>query len=398
MTPPHEHIYLDNASTTQLDPRVLDAMLPWLSVRYGNPSSVHSFGREARIAVERAREHVAALIGVLPSEIIFTSGGTESDNAAIAFASRDAGSGRIPHIVTSAAEHQAVLQPIHGKTEYDVTYVDIDAAAVPPADAVLAALRPDTVLVALMHANNETGGILDLTEVSATLVGHPGIFFTDMVQSAGKLPIDLHEIRVDLAAISAHKIHGPKGIGALFVRRGIDMMPFMKGGAQERGRRGGTENVTGIVGFGEAARLAIAEMDERAERWRSLRRILLTRIVQHLPGIIVNGNDEGLPNIVNVSLPASMYPIDGTMLLMDLDLRGCAVSAGSACTAGSVEASHVLRALGHDEMTAKASVRFSFGAFTDATAVLAGAEIFANVVQDMLERSRDRSHSRSAIP
>ncbi len=390
-------LYLDNASTTALDPRVLEAMMPWLGAHFGNPSSVHGFGRSARVVVERAREHVAALLGAHPAEIIFTSGGTESDNAAIHSALASSGPDK-PHVITSPAEHQAVLQVLNNRSDCGLSFLEIDSAAVPRFEALRKELRSDTNLIALMHANNETGGLLDLDDLSGMLGEFKGLLFSDMVQSAGKMGVDIHSTRVDLASLSAHKIHGPQGIGALYVRRGIEFESFMHGGSQERGRRGGTENVAGIVGFGEAARLAIDEQAGRTQHWRLLRMRLLEILLNGLPGIFVNGGENVLPNIVSVTLPYSRYPVDGAMLLMNLDLHGCALSAGSACTAGSVEPSHVMRAIGHSEADARSSLRFSFGAFTTIEMVDEAAELFVRLVQDMAVRSSERSHSRSAMP
>ncbi|MCZ7555618.1 MAG: cysteine desulfurase [Bacteroidia bacterium] len=388
--------YLDNASTTRLHPRVLEAMLPWMRGEAANPSSIHRFGREARVAVERARESVAALICAHPSEIVFTSGGTESNNTAIHFAL--AGTEQNAHVLTSPAEHQAVLQPLANRRHSVVSMLPVDRGAVPSPDDTERALRSDTVLIALMHANNETGGLLDVAAVSDVLHGYTGLLFCDMVQSAGKVPLRIHDTRIDLASLSAHKLHGPQGIGALYMRRGLDFRPMILGGAQERARRGGTEAVAAIVGFGEAARLALEERETRYATWVRLREQLLRRLRDGVPGIVENVSVRTLPNIVSVTLPYAHYPIDGGMLLVDLDLRGCAVSAGSACTAGSIEPSHVMRAIGHDEHSARSSVRFSFGAFTEAETVERGAEVFVRSVQDMVERSSSRSHSRKAIP
>jgi cysteine desulfurase len=389
-------LYLDNAATTRLHPRALDAMMPWLSGEAANPSSVHSFGRSARVAVERAREYVAALIGAIPSEIVFTSGGTESNNTAIHFAL--AAADQSTQVISSPVEHQAVLQPIAEWKQCVSTMLAVDGGAVPDPADLSRALRSDTVFIALMHANNETGGLLDLAAVSDALRDYSGLFFSDMVQSAGKIPIRIHETRVDLASLSAHKIHGPQGVGALYIRRGLDFRPMLRGGAQERARRGGTEAVAAIVGFGEAARLALEEREEREKRWLELRLRLLQRLRMQLPECIENVSRHTLPNIVSITLPYERYRIDGGMLLVDLDLRGCAVSAGSACTAGSIEPSHVMRAIGHDEQSARASVRFSFGAFTDEETVDRAAEMFVRTVQEMEERSNVRSHSRNAIP
>ncbi|MBN1447455.1 MAG: cysteine desulfurase [Bacteroidetes bacterium] len=395
-------MYLDNAATTPVDPRVFDAMLPWLREEYGNPSSVHAHGRRARIAVEKAREHVSALIGADPAEIVFTSGGTESDNSAISMALagvKNDDSGIL--CITSPAEHHAVLQPLESlrRTERDIAFLPVDSAAVPILDTLDEHVGPNTRLLSLMHVNNETGGILQLTAAASSAFAHDLQFHVDMVQSAGKVNINVRDLQIDLAALSAHKLHGPKGVGALFIRSGHEVEPLLIGGAQERGRRGGTENVTGIVGFGEAARLALIEREERLQRWKEMRSSavdLLRDAFEHL--VINGGEDDVLANILSVSFPSEVYPLDGEMLPTLCDLNGLSVSSGSACTAGSVASSHVMRAIGHSEETAAASVRLSFGAMTTKEEVEEGTRILIRVAQEMVDPSNRRSHSRMTIP
>lgn len=401
-------LYLDNAATTPLDQRVFEAMLPWLRDEFGNPSSIHAHGRRAKIAVERARVHVAALIGADPSEIVFTSGGTESNNTAIAMATdtrrghekAETGNGGARSI-SSSAEHQAVLKPLEHRSHMGetVAWLPVNHAAVPELNAFSAHVGTETRLLTLMHVNNETGGILPLDKAAELAGTHDVSFHTDMVQSAGKLVIDIHAIGIDFASLSAHKLHGPKGTGALYVRGGIDADAIVRGGAQERGRRGGTENVPGIVGFGEAARLALMEREERLERWRDFRSEAVRMLLDAFAHIIVNGDgNDVLPSILSVSFPSSHYDIDGEMLPVRCDLAGLAISSGSACTAGSVAPSHVMRAIGHDERTAGASVRLSFGRTTMREDVRRGTGILIEVVQEMAGPSSRRSHSRMTMP
>ncbi len=381
-------IYLDNAATTPLLPQVVDAMLPWLREQHGNPSSVHADGRAAKVAIERAREHIAAMIGADPREIVFTSGGTEGDNAALHMALGSRAQDDAPsRIVSSPAEHHAVHMPLEQLAERGaiVDMLPVNAAGVPRLEDVRKHVDAETTLCSLMHVNNETGGVLPLGAVGECTRAHDVLLHSDIVQSAGKLPLDVHAIGVDFAAMSAHKIHGPKGVGALYIRGGVDAEAFMVGGGQERGRRGGTENVAGIVGFGEAARLATLEREERFERWKAMRQLFRSRLLETFPTLIVNEEpgDPALPNILSVSFPHDTLPVDGAMLLMNCDLAGVSVSGGSACTAGSVEASHVMRAVGHEERTGAATLRISFGATTTHEEVEDGSLRILRVLQDM---------------
>jgi cysteine desulfurase len=399
MSARHASTYLDNAATTQLHPDVLQAMLPWMSEEFGNPSSVHGYGRTARVAVERARAQVAALIGADPAEIVFTSGGSESCNAAVFNALlRSRLTIQRPHVITSPAEHQAVLSTITARDDIDIEMTTVDAVGRPLTASLDQLIRPETALVALMHANNETGAILDMACISDMLQDSPALLFTDMVQTAGKILSDIHRTRIDLAALSAHKLHGPGGIGALYIRRGLDYSPFIRGGAQERGRRGGSEHVAGIVGFGEAARLALQDLEQRRSLWIQQRERLICLLSDSFDGLIINSVGDHVANILSVTFPFPRYPVDGAMLLMNLDLHGVAVSAGSACTAGSIEASHVMRAIGHDDASARSSLRFSFGAFTDVGMIEHAAAVLLRVMTEMLQRSSERSHSRNAMP
>lgn len=377
-------IYLDNAATTPLDPRVLEAMLPYLREIHGNPSSVHAAGRRARAAVERAREQVAALARAQPSEVIFTSGGTEADNFAFHIAA--AHDARRTLWLVGAGEHHAVLAPAARRAVMGdgVLHLPVDRRGCVEAATLHAALNETVAMVSLMHVNNETGAVHDIAMLSGHVHMVGALFHTDAVQSAGKLALDMHAMAIDMISLSAHKIHGPKGVGALLVRRGIEVEPFLVGGAQERGRRGGTESVAQIVGFGVAAELALQERETRLARWHVQREAFLSLLRQSLPGIMVNGEGGAVqPGILSVSFPSDMFELDGDALLLRMDLDGIAVSSGSACTAGSVEASHVMRAIGHDEATARATLRVSFGAQTTDEEVRSAAQVLAGHVAAM---------------
>jgi len=334
-----ERVYLDHAATTPLAPEVLSAMEPYLTEHYGNASSVHRLGREARVAVEESRERVAACIGAEPSEIVFTSGGTESDNLALKGVLQAKSTEKQPAgVVTSASEHKAVLQPAKRLAEqkHPVTILDPDHHGAVSPEQVEASLDDRTVLVSLMHVNNETGVMTDIQAISDICREHDVILHCDAVQSVGLHAPDVDELGVDLMSISGHKLYGPKGIGVLYVRGGVDLGPLVEGGSQERERRGGTENVPGAVGLAEALERAVEDAEERAER--------LARLQQRL----VDGLDDAVPGSYVLNTPV------GDVL----------VSAGSACTSGALEPSHVLQSLGLDRPTASAAVRFSLGAHT----------------------------------
>lgn len=357
-------IYLDHTATTPLDERVFEAMRPYFSEMFGNASSIHAFGREAKAALEKARETVAKAIGAQTGEIFFTSGGTESDNFAIrgvALAARKKGK---THIITSAAEHHAVLEPCEKLREegFDVTVLPVDSTGLISPDQVAESITEKTCLVSIMHANNEVGTIYPVKEIAA--VAHRrGVFVhTDAVQSLGKIPVDVRDLDADLMTISAHKLYGPKGIGALYVRKGTEIEPILHGGGQERGKRPGTENVPLAVGFAKAVELAVQERDAEMQRLAGLRRQLESRIRSEFPAAIVNGHPSHcLPHILNISFDSSKLNIDGDVLVLNMDLQGVAVTSGSACTSGSMQPSHVLLAMGRDVKTAKATLRFAFG-------------------------------------
>ncbi len=362
-------VYLDHAATTPVSPGALGAMTPYFSGVFGNASSVHRYGQEARAALDGSRSRIARLLGVPAGELVFTSGGTESDNHAlrgVAYESRKRGR---DHIITSVAEHHAVLDTcdLLESDGFRVTRLPVDGSGMVSAGDVRKALTPRTALVTLMHANNEVGTLNPTGEI-AGIAREAGIpFHSDAVQSFCKIPLDAGGGEPDLLSISAHKCYGPKGIGALRVRRGMTLEKFLHGGGQERGMRAGTENVPLVVGFAEAAESLQREMDGEAARQRALRSQMIGRLAGGLPGVIVNGHPTlTLPGILNISFDSRVISIDGEALLFNLDLAGIAASSGSACTSGSVAPSHVLTARGRDLPTASASLRFSFGTSTTA--------------------------------
>ena len=352
-------IYLDHAATTPVSEPVLEAMIPFFKNCWGNASSVYGTGREARKAVEKARRQVAQAIGAEPWEILFTGCGSESDNLAIkgtAFALKEKGR----HIITTAIEHPAVLNTCRWleKQGFEVTYIPPDKTGLIDPQLIRQAIRNDTILISMMAANNEIGTIEPVAEVGAIAREQGICFHTDAVQAAGAVPINVNEWNADMLSISAHKFHGPKGTGALYVRHGTHIDSLIHGGEQERGLRAGTENVPGIVGLGEAIEIASRDLSRNAARTAFLRDRLIDRILAEIPGTRLNGAREGrLPNNCNISFER----IDGEALLLRLDLAGIAASSGSACTAGSQEISHVLKAIGLTDQEAKGSLRLTTG-------------------------------------
>ena len=352
-----KRIYMDNAATTRITPPVLEAMMPYLTDVYGNPSSIHSFGREARKALETARAQVAAAINAKPSEIYFTGCGTEADNWAVrgtAYAQRKKGN----HIITSAVEHHAILHTCQQleREGFKVTYVPVDDQGIIKLDELEAAITPETTLITVMAANNEIGTIQPIEAIGRIAKAHGIRFHTDAVQAIGAIPIDVQALGVDMLSMSGHKFHAPKGVGALYVRSGVRLQRFMQGGAQERTQRAGTENLASIVGMGRAIELATANIAEKAEKLTAMRDRLMNGVIEAIPESRINGHPtQRLPGNCNVSI---RY-IEGESLLLSLDLKGIAASSGSACTSGSLDPSHVLLAIGLPHEIAHGSLRFS---------------------------------------
>jgi cysteine desulfurase len=385
-----ERAYLDHAATTPLDPEVFEAMKPYLLEEYGNASSVHQLGRQARVAMEEARERVAACLGAESSEIVFTSGGTEADNLALKGVLQAASSNGIPTgLVTSAAEHEAVLRPAERLKEqgHPVEILSPDDHGAVSPEQVESAIDDHTALVSLMHTNNEIGVQTDIPAVAEVCHAHDVPLHCDAVQAAGLQPLDVDDLDVDLLSMSGHKFYGPKGVGVLYVRNGVDLGPLVEGGSQERERRGGTENVPGAIGLAEALERAVSDAEERAERLSRLQRRLVDGLDDAVPGRYVLNTPVGeapvAPHVVNVAFPPEEEPLDGEMLILNLDMEGVLVSAGSACTSGALEPSHVLTALGLDRSTASAAVRFSLGATTTEEEIDYALETLRSTLQRM---------------
>ena len=357
-----KQIYLDYAATTPADPAVVQAMLPYFHDAFGNPSAIYSYGQEAKNAVEEARVKVARLIGARDDEIVFTGSGTEADNFAlkgVAFANRSKGN----HIITTSIEHHAVLESCKflEKMDFKITYLPVDSNGLVDPEDVKKAIMDKTILISIMHANNEVGTIQPICEISK-VAKEAGVYFhTDAVQTAGHIPSNVKELGVDLLAMSAHKLYGPKGVGLLYIKKGTKIMPFLNGGAQERGRRASTENVPGIVGFGKAAELAGRDIDSEAARITRLRDKLITGIQKNIEHIKLNGHPvKRLPNNVNISVEF----VEGEAMCLNMDMSGICISTGSACSSTSLEASHVILALGLDPVKAHGSLRFTLGKWT----------------------------------
>ena len=352
-----QFVYADNAATTKLSPAVLEAMMPYLTEEYGNPSSLYRFGNHAKRAIEQARKEVADVLGAEPFEILFTGGGTEADNW-IKEIMRSLKARGKNHFITSAVEHHALLHSAQRlqKEGFEVTFIPVDREGQIDPEQVRAAIRPETGLVSIMFANNEIGTIYPIQEIGAICRQAGVLFHTDAVQAAGHLPINVKEMNIDLLSLSAHKFHGPKGVGAFYCRRGIPLPSLIDGGAQERGKRAGTENVAGIVGLGAALRLANEEMSEASARVSAMRDRLIDGILQTVPMCRLNGpRHNRLPGNCNISF----LGIEGESLLLRLDLAGIAASSGSACASSSLDPSHVLLAIGLPHEVAHGSVRLS---------------------------------------
>ncbi|UCC68736.1 MAG: cysteine desulfurase NifS [Armatimonadota bacterium] len=380
-----EPIYFDHAATTPPRPEVVEAMLTYYREHWGNPSSLHWSGRAAREAMDRGREQVAALLGALPEEIVFTGSGTEADNQAligISIAHEKKGD----HIVTSTIEHHAILHTAQflEKRGIKVTYLPVDSSGMVDPDAVRKAITDKTILVSIMHANNEIGSLQPVRDIGTICREREVLFHTDAVQTVGHLPINVREMNADLLSLSAHKLYGPKGVGALFVRKGVRVSPLIHGGGHERGRRSSTENVPGIVGLGEAARLAAEDMEWELQHNSGLRDRLIEGLLDRVPDSMLTGHPtQRLPN--NASF--CIRYIEGESMLLNLDFEGIAVSSGSACTSGSLEASHVLLAIGLAHDVAHGSLRISVGRGNTVEEVDRFLEVFPPIVEKLRSMS-----------
>ena len=380
-----KRIYLDYAATTPVHPEVVAAMLPYFTDVFGNPSSIHSFGQEAKAALEEARDKIAPLVGAREEEIVFTSGGTEADNLAIkgiAYANEGKGN----HIITTSIEHHAVAESCKflEKRGFEVTYLPVDSYGLVDPQDVKMAITDKTILISVMHANNEVGTIEPIAEI-CKIARERGIYFhTDAVQTVGHIPVDVNELGVDLLAMSAHKLYGPKGVGALYIRKGTKVIPFMHGGEHERRRRAGTENVAAIVGFGKAAEIAQRDMDAEAKHLIPLREKLISGLMGRIEHIHLNGHPtRRLPNNVNVSIEF----VEGESMLLNLDLEGIAASTGSACSSSSLQPSHVLLALGLSHELSHGSLRFTWGRETTEGEIERVLEILPQIVAKLRSMS-----------
>ncbi|MBI5117661.1 cysteine desulfurase NifS [Candidatus Poribacteria bacterium] len=380
-----KRVYLDHNATTAVSPDVLKAMLPYFEQKYGNASSVHSFGREAREAMAKARDQVAGLIGAESANIVFTSGGTESDNLAIkgiAHANEKKGK----HIITSQVEHHAVLNTCKflEKQGFEVTYLKVDKYGKVDLDQLRDSIRKDTILISIIHGNNEIGTIQDIDEIGK-IGAEKGVYFhTDAVQTCGKIPVDVVRSNATLMSMSAHKIYGPKGVGALFIKKGTRIFPLQHGGHHETNRRAGTENTPGIVGMGKACELSQKSMESNYRKLVELRDRLQNELVERIDDTLVNGHPtDRLPNTLNICF---RY-VEGESMIMMLDMKGIAVSSGSACTSGSLDPSHVLLAIGLPHEIAHGSLRFSLGIDNSREDILYVAEVLPEIVQRLRKMS-----------
>ncbi|MFA6468646.1 MAG: cysteine desulfurase family protein [Bacteroidota bacterium] len=385
-----QHTYLDYSATTPLDAEVLEVIEQHLAGTYGNASSVHSFGRSAKVVLEESREQIAGVIGAEPAEVFFTSGGTESNNHVIIGSAmlhrRTSGK---DHLLVSATEHHAVLdcaEYLRG-LGFTITIIPVDANGYVNTDVIAGLLTEKTFLVSVMHANNETGTIQPIETIARVTAARGIHLHSDTVQTVGKIPVRTKDLGVDLLSISAHKIYGPKGIGALFIKKGTELDPIVHGGAQERNNRAGTENIPLIAGFAKAMELAERNREQLYRKVSELKSVLTEIIRSSVSGVIFNSDsDPALPHILSVSLEASQYDVESETLLLMMDLNGIAISSGSACTSGSVQPSHVLLAMGRDMKTTQATIRFSFGKFTTIDEVTRAGEIFCSIVRTLPQR------------
>jgi cysteine desulfurase len=378
-------IYLDNAATTQVYPEVVEAMMPFFTEYYGNPSSIYSFAGKGNQAVNNSRQIIAGLIGADSSEIYFTAGGSESDNWAIK-ATAEAYAAKGKHIITSKIEHHAVLHTMEWleKQGFEVTYLDVDDKGIVRPETLKAAIRPDTILVSIMMANNEIGTIEPIKELGAIAKESGALFHTDAVQAFAHIPINVDEMNIDMLSASGHKINGPKGIGIMYIRKGVKIRSFVHGGAQERSRRAGTHNVPGIVGMGKAVELAKASMDERIKYETELRDYMIKRVLEEIPHSRLNGDEEKrLPNNANFCFRF----IEGESMLMMLDAKGICASSGSACTSGSLDPSHVLLAIGLPHEIAHGSLRATISEKTTREDI----DYTVDCLKDIIEKLRNMS-------
>ncbi|WP_449620556.1 cysteine desulfurase family protein [Robertmurraya sp. Marseille-Q9965] len=380
-----ERIYVDHAATAPMHPKVIETMTKVMAEQFGNPSSIHAFGREARHLVDKAREQLANSIGASPNEIIITSGGTEADNYAltgVAEANKEKGK----HIITTVIEHHAVLHTCQQleKKGFEVTYLPVDEQGYVTVADVKKALREDTILVSIMYGNNEIGSLQPIPEIGELLKDHQAVFHTDAVQAYGLMSIDVKELKVDLLSVSAHKINGPKGIGFLYVKKDVKLAPILFGGEQERKRRAGTESVVSIAGFQEAVKVAQEEREDKVKQYREFKEILVNDLKKSQIDFSINGSlENSLPHVLNLSFPDT----DVEAMLVNLDLAGIAASSGSACTAGSIDPSHVLVAMfGEKSEKLRNSIRFSFGLYNTTEQIHKVAETVAAIVKRLTNR------------
>jgi cysteine desulfurase len=375
-------IYFDNAASTAVHPEVVKEMLPYFDVQYGNPSSIHQFGRKTKNAIEKARKQVAALIGAEPDEITFTSGGTESNNTIFYGIKFQGAKFELSHIITSSIEHDAILEPIREfeKNGCQVTYLPVDEHGIVNSDDITNSITPQTVMVSIMFANNEVGTIQPIKEISKICNKYQIPLHTDAVQAAGKVPINVKELGVDALSISSHKINGPKGVGALFIKKGFTVVPYLLGGGQENGMRSGTENVASIVGFGKACEIAKERLNKNISHFQALHSSMLSKIVKEIPHVKLNGHTE--KRIFN-NIHLTFLGVNGEDLIIKLDEHGIAASTGSACSVHTQKASHVLKAMGFNHEQITGSLRISFGYMNTLDEVDQTVEVLKKVVAEL---------------
>ena len=377
-----KRIYVDNAATTKVAPEVVEAMLPYFTENFGNPSSIYAEGREAKKAIERAREQVAKAIGADPKEIYFTGSGSEADNWALRSTAKALKS-KGNHIITSSVEHHAVLHTCQDleKQGYEVTYLPVDKYGMVSPEDVKAAIKDTTIMISIMTANNEIGTIMPIAEIGEIAKSAGVVFHTDAVQAVGNVHIDVNEMNIDMLSLTGHKFHGPKGSGALFVRNGVRLISFITGGAQERMRRAGTENVPGIVGLGKAIEMATANINQKQKKLTALRDAYIKKVLETIPYSHLNGHPtKRLPGNANISFEF----IEGEGMLLSLDMKGISASSGSACTSGSLDPSHVLLAIGLKHEEAHGSLRVSFGEYN----TMEDVNYIADSLKEIVERLR----------